>query len=61
MNRLEGSDALPLSGDREVLRMPVGVAWAHEVPGVRLWLLYTFDAGGVELCEIRDVKPVPVE
>lgn len=58
--RLERAVSLPGPSDFEVLRWPVGVAWARRVSGTVLWILYEFDEEFVTLREIRKAKPVRV-
>lgn len=54
------SDRLPGAEDFEALRWPVGVAWAREVKGEMLWVLYALDDTYVTLQELRTAKPVRV-
>lgn len=52
---------LPTSHDFEALLPPVGVAWARRVPGVQLWVFFTFDANEVTILAMTEQEPVPVE
>jgi hypothetical protein len=61
MSRLEAAVDLPLRGDFEALRWPVGVAWARQTEGFSLWVLYTFDRQLVTLHELKGTTPVRVD
>lgn len=55
-------ELLPMSGDFEaLLPWPGSSAWAHRIPGMAAWLLYTFSERQVELLWLATHEPVRLE
>jgi hypothetical protein len=62
MTELERSGRLPGQTDFEaLLPFGVGVAWARQVRGFQLWVLYRFDDREVTLRALADREPVRVD
>lgn len=54
------SGTLPGPEDFETLLYPAGTAWARQIPGRSLWLLYRFDDAEVMVLVLVDRRPVHV-
>lgn len=59
LGRLIGA---PLPGPLDFkAMMPQGEVWVRQIPGLSLWLYFTFDEGGITVLDLRSIEPIRID